>query len=397
MTFTQHSDGRFTLETTGPNGKETEEGSQEGNFGEVTQYRNGSQKMAGYSFANGTDTVIFETPSRHRESFQRVQKGEPSSVVRSQQSKTLPSTAPSSEQPGAYSFKSREPSSDAYVGEEQDQHSIPDDVTRSRASASQIGRGEKYGVGTQDVDAPSDGSVNIRDDNVEIQENGNNVELRNDGSTRIDSGNLDFDRGVEALLAGRNEESLSRLTNSLISDPTNPQAYLNRSEAHLSRKEYREASDDATKALQLSSEGWLYRSGHSSRGQQGDSLIRKDMGSAFLKRGLARQELNQKELAFEDFQQAMRSGVTDSFEAQLYSGQFEFNRGDNQKAAAYYAAAVNLRPNDGMARCLRGLVGLRTGDEAAANRDFAEAARLNPDFRAQCEGYAQSIRRARRN
>lgn len=243
---------------------------------------------------------------------------------------------------------------------------------------------------------PARDGVTILKDGAAIQEEGNRVEMGDDGITKIDTQNPDFDLGMELLFADHMPEAIKYLGRSLRDDPTNPQAHLNRAEAFYHLDDYQNEIEECNKAIELSKAGWIYQTRHSVKAESdSDPLISKDLASAYAKRGIAKWNLKDKSSAVADFDEAIRLGEKDNSTVYVYRGQYYLNEGSLDDAFQDFTAAIAADPKVAQAYGLRGLVELKQGKDALAAADFFRAGQIDPKVREQFAGYADAIRASR--
>jgi tetratricopeptide (TPR) repeat protein len=257
-----------------------------------------------------------------------------------------------------------------------------------------FGIGNQLSAQTPDAKGKKSG-VGISKDSVTVQEGGNGVEITNDGATKIDTKNPDFDRGTELLFANRMPQAIEFLGRSLKSDPTNPQAYTNLAEAYYHLDEYEKVIEHCNKAIELSKAGWLYRTRHSVKASPSDSLVKSDLASAYTKRGIAKWELKQKPAAVKDFDDAVSYGASDST-LYTYRGQYYLNEGKLDKAIEDFTSAIKVAPKLALPYGLRALAELKQGDDALAEADFSRADQIDPAVRKQLKSLADGIRASRK-
>ncbi len=222
------------------------------------------------------------------------------------------------------------------------------------------------------------------------------MEMGDDGKMKIDTQNPDFDRGMELLFANRMPEALDHLGRSLQSDPTNPQAHTNRAEAFYHLEDYQHEIEECDKAIELSKAGWVYRTRHSVKVDNSDPSIKKDLASAYAKRGIAKWELKQKPSAVEDFDEAVRLGETNNMTLYIYRGRYYLNEGSLDNALHDFNAAITADPKLAWPYGFRGLVELKRGKDALAAADFYRTGQIDPAVREQCERIAGGSERHER-
>lgn len=243
-------------------------------------------------------------------------------------------------------------------------------------------------------DAPPKG-VTFSKDGMKIQEDGHSVEFGENGTTKINTQNPDFDRGMEALFADRMQQAVDYLGRSLQNDPTNPQAHVNRAEAFSHMGDYEREIEDCDRAIALSEAGWVYHSQHSEKARSSsDLLIASDLASAYAHRGIAKWELKRKDEAIPDFDAAVRF-KTDTATVYIYRGQFHLNQGEFDLAKQDFEAAIALDKNNAYGYGLRALVHVHDGNDGLAAADLFRAGKIDEKVRAQCAAIAQDMRAKR--
>ncbi|MDQ6622977.1 MAG: tetratricopeptide repeat protein [Verrucomicrobiota bacterium] len=237
--------------------------------------------------------------------------------------------------------------------------------------------------------------VTVSKEGTKIEEDGHAVEFGQNGVTKIDTQNPDFDRGMEALFADRMREALDYLGRSLRTDPTNPQAHLNRAEAFDHLEQYPDAIAECDQAIALSKAGWIYRAKHSENvGKTADALVARDLASAYARRGIAKWNLQRKTEAVADFDEAVRL-KTKNATVYIYRGQSFLNQGKFDLALQDFDAAIALDNKSAYGYGLRALVRVHEGSDALAAADLFRAGQIDEKVRAECAGYAQRMRAAR--
>lgn len=240
---------------------------------------------------------------------------------------------------------------------------------------------------------PTGKGVTLSKDGTKIEEEGHSVEFGENGTTRINTQNPAYDRGMEALFAGQMREALDYLGRSLRDDPTNPQAHLNRAEAFYHLDEYAQAIEECDQAIALSQAGWVYHAKHSEKADH-DPLVTGDLASAYARRGIAKWELQRKDEALPDFEAAVRYKTTNAT-VYIYQGQSFLNQGKFDLAQRAFDAAIALDKNSAYGYGLRALVHVHNGNDALAAGDLFRAGKIDEKVRAECAGYAERMRAAR--
>ena len=243
---------------------------------------------------------------------------------------------------------------------------------------------------------PAPDGVSILKNGAAIQEEGNRVEMGDDGKMKIDTQNPDYDRGAELLFADRMPEAIEYFGRSLRADPTNPQTHLLRAEAFYHLHDYEHEIEECNKAIELSKAGWIYRTRHSVKAENNsDPSINSDLASAYARRGIAEKQLKQKASAMADFDEAIRRGKTDDSTVYTYRGQYYLNDGELDNAIRDFNAAISADPKEPWPYGLRGLAELKQGKDALAAADFYRAGQIDPKVREQLAELADAVRAGR--
>lgn len=138
-------------------------------------------------------------------------------------------------------------------------------------------------------------------------------------------------------------------------NPNNVNAFLNRGDAYLEKEDFDLALSDFSKAIELNSDNadvYIYR------------------GNAFLKYGNAN-------LALVDFNKAIELNPN-NVEAYIIRGDAYFERGDLNHALVDFSKAIELNPNNANAYVIRGKVYRKNGDLDLAIEDYKKAIELAP-------------------
>ncbi len=167
-------------------------------------------------------------------------------------------------------------------------------------------------------------------------------------------------------------------------------AYFHRGRINLSLNKFKEANEDATQALNIDDQNFLYYSVRGfARSRLGDkqsavqdftkaiALNPKDH-SPYLERGRIRRFLGQKEAAVKDFSQAIALNPNDVF-THYEQCVTRSLLNDQQAALVDCDRAIAVDPRFPSAYLARGSVNRALGNTQAALTDFAHAIELDPD------------------
>jgi tetratricopeptide (TPR) repeat protein len=200
-------------------------------------------------------------------------------------------------------------------------------------------------------------------------------------------------RAIAHLVKGDADRAIADLDEAIRLDPTFALAFLNRGIARSAKRDYDRAIADYDEAIRLApnlaqafnNRGSIYRArGDAERAiADFDAAIRLGPGSAeaFYNRGSAYLAKGVHDRAVADFDRAIALDPT--FAAALASrGLAHDAMGDAGRAVADYDAALRLAPGDGpgspLLYRLRGYLGFRMANYAAATSDLAHVVRQQP-------------------
>jgi tetratricopeptide (TPR) repeat protein len=173
-----------------------------------------------------------------------------------------------------------------------------------------------------------------------------------------------FERGMSRLALGKTEAAIGDFDSVLEKDPQHVRALQQRGEAHVVMKRLKKGLADFDAAL----------------------AVDANFVAAHCSRGLVLARLGQPEQAILDLTKTIAKIKFDvAFGAAFAArARIQYSLGRFQRAALDYALLLQLRPpghNYSHTLYGRGLAMLQLGDVASAERNFAKAAELNPQFR----------------
>ena len=180
-----------------------------------------------------------------------------------------------------------------------------------------------------------------------------------------------FNRGLARHRAGDTDGAIAEYTRALELDENLAQAYNNRGVAYLSQSNYQSAVSDFSRSIK----------------------INPNEADTYSNRGNAYRALKKFDEAIADHNRALE--LKPSAEAFYNRGVSHAERGAPDLALADYTRAVELDPKFAQAYANRGILLLRQGRDAEAERDFDIAFQLDARLRSELEAYIKQMRAAR--
>ncbi len=224
-------------------------------------------------------------------------------------------------------------------------------------------------------------------------------------ASRAATSNSYLERGAQWSAQGDWDRALADFDLAVAADPANALAWENRGRARRSKGDLEGALTDLSHALKLNlqrAQTWHQRAVVQYLQQDFDAAIADNSQAikldprfvaAWSDRGLAKQAKGNLDGALSDY--------TRTLELTLNAETF-FNRGtvwqskrEFRKAIADYSQAIKHHPDFADAYARRGLTWLLLGAEAAAQKDFDECLRLNPNLQVSLEQEISKVKAQR--
>ncbi len=145
------------------------------------------------------------------------------------------------------------------------------------------------------------------------------------------------DKGVDLVNQKKFEEGIALYTKAIKKNSKVQLAYYNRGIAYSEIKEYTKALADIDKVLQLKNKPVLMINRDFSRSAEGQGQI--DFGDIFYQRAVVKLYMDSLQSSFNDFQNAIANGYSDSSNCLVLQGVLLGRAGKHEKACEYFEKA----------------------------------------------------------
>lgn len=250
----------------------------------------------------------------------------------------------------------------------------PAGAMSNHAKSGRVYYGDQTPENSRQIDFNPDGSTSI-------SREGNKIQIDRNGSIKIETGNPDYDRGIELLAAEKYAEALSYFDRAIEKDPTLVYAYLNRALTYTNLNKPDPALDDVQRVLQLSAAGWTMKNGHSYL----DPADRKELdilsGSALVTKANIEIDREEYEAGIADMTKAIALGLdkdADNFEAR---GSAYYNLQKYPEAVADISKAIDLGSKNNELLIYRGRSYQKLNRRAEADKDYQTAFQRDPELK----------------
>ena len=250
----------------------------------------------------------------------------------------------------------------------------PAGAMSNHAQSGRVYYGDQTPENSRHIDFNPDGSTSI-------SREGNKIQIDRNGSIKFDTGNPDYDRGIELIASDKYSEALPFLNSAIEKDPTLVYAYLNRALTYSLLDKPDQALDDVQRVLQLTAAGWTMKNGHSYLDPADRNEHDRLSASALVTKANIEIDREEYDAGVADMTKAIALGLdkdADNFETR---GSAYYNLQKYAEAVADISKAIELGSKNNELLIYRARSYQKLNRRAEAAKDYQAAFQRDPELK----------------